>query len=213
MRIQHDRIVKPSPDGLELFMARSGRLSARINRNGSYLHLHSAIRPEAEADHFAGIEFWGDLVVFLGMGLGYHVAPYLKDIPSGTRILVIDYHPRCIGHCCEKLFGSASQDIIAVSNTTPDLERVLRDASATARYIQVIRHPASYHAHRDFYEAALESIRFKRVRASEAGGPLLFSGSFFLEQEIERALASRGRPPRFSVIRNWMMPSVSNRRS
>jgi spore maturation protein CgeB len=133
--------------------------------------------------------------VFLGAGLGYHIAPYLNSIPAGAKILLIDYYPRCIEHCREKWFTGLTQDITVLSGETVAPDRVARECSAGARYIQVIKHPASYHANRDFYESALEALRFKRVRGSEAGTALLFSGSFFLEQELQKALSAAGRGP------------------
>ena len=191
----HNRRTGGLDGELELFVARSGLLSARINRNGRLLHLHSAIKPESEADHFSGMEFWGDLIVFLGTGLGYHIAPYLDGIPAGVKILLIDYYPRCIEHCRETCFAGLTHDIIALSGETAEADRVARECSAGARYIQVIKHPASYHANRAFYESAMESLRFKRIRASEASTALLFSGNFFVEQELKNALSAAGRGP------------------
>jgi spore maturation protein CgeB len=194
MRIRHPEHPAQDPAGeLELFMARSGRLSARINRNGSLLHLHSAIKPEAEADYFSDIEFWGDLIVFLGTGLGYHIAPYCTGIGEKKRVLVVDYYQRCVSHCREPLLNNLPNEIIEISSATIDRDKIARECSVSARYIQVIKHPASYHANREFYDAVMESIRFKRTRAAEAETALLFSGSFFLEQELRNALASKGR--------------------
>jgi spore maturation protein CgeB len=191
----HSRQTGGQCGELELFVARSGLLSARINRNGRLVHLHSAVKPESEADHFSGMEFWGDLIVFLGAGLGYHIAPYLNSIPAGAKILLIDYYPRCIEHCREKCFAGLTHDITALSGETASPDRIARECSAGARYIQVIKHPASYHANRDFYESIMAALRFKRIRASEAATALLFSGSFFVEQELSNALSAAGRGP------------------
>ena len=195
MRISNVRPAIGRHSELQLFIARSGLLSARINRNGRLLHLHSAIKPESEADHFSGIEFWGDLIVFLGIGLGYHIAPYLKDIPARAKILLVDYYPRCIDHCREKCFLGFTHDITTLSCETPARDRIAREYSIDARYIQVIKHPASYHANREFYESVMDAIRFKRIRASEAETAMLFSGSFFVEQEIQNALSAAGSGP------------------
>jgi spore maturation protein CgeB len=195
MRIRHTTLSPRTADELELFMARSGRLSARINRDGTLLHLHSAIHPEREAEHYAGLEFWGDCIVFLGTGFGYHFAPHLKGLTPEKRILAVDYHSRCIEHCRSSVFAGLMNDQTFVSSETQDIESTIRHASDNARYIQVIKHPASYNAHPAFYDSVLEQMRFKRIRSPEAGPPLLFSGSFFLEPELARALSARGSPP------------------
>ncbi|MBN1127489.1 MAG: hypothetical protein JXA71_00780, partial [Chitinispirillaceae bacterium] len=192
MRIHHPEHQKPdSTAELELFIARSGVLSARINRKGALFHLHSAVDPEKEADHFAGTEFWGDLVIFLGTGLGYHLAPSLATLPPDTKILLVDYFPRCIEHCKKNHFYELRNPLEAISCITPDADRTVREFSIDARYIQVIRHGASYRAHKDFYERIMEGVRFKRIRKTEAGAPMLFFGGFFLEEELRRAMERR----------------------
>jgi spore maturation protein CgeB len=192
MRIHHAQNQKPgSAAELELFVARSGVLSARINRKGALFYLHSAVAPEKEADHYAGMEFWGDLIVFLGTGLGFHFAPFLPDLPPGKKVLLVDYFPRCIEHCRKTHFAALPNSLEAVSSITPDGERRVGEFSVDAHYIQVIRHPASFNAHRDFYEQILDQIRFKRTRKTEAGAPMLFFGGFFLEEELRRALTHR----------------------
>jgi spore maturation protein CgeB len=195
MRISNTRPATGKQGELELFIARSGLLSARINRKDRLLHLHSAVRPESEADHFSGMEFWGDLIVFLGTGLGYHIAPHLKALPARAKILLVDYYPRCIDHCREKCFAGLTRNITALSSETAARDQIARECSIDARYIQVIKHPASYQANPDFYESVMEAVRFKRVRASEAKTALLFYGSFFVEQEVQNALAAAGRGP------------------
>jgi spore maturation protein CgeB len=168
----HHRQANGQSGELELFVAHSGLLSARVNRGGTLLHLHSAVKPESEADHFSGMEFWGDLIVFLGTGLGYHIAPYIASIPAGAKVLLVDYYPRCIEHCHAKCFAGLTHDIATLSRET-----------------------AAYHTNRAFYESAMDALHFKRVRASEATTALLFSGSFFVEQEIQNALSAAGRGP------------------
>ncbi|MBN2036285.1 MAG: glycosyltransferase [Chitinispirillaceae bacterium] len=194
MRIQKPLQQKPGTAGeLELFIARSGMLSARLNRNGSLLHLHSSQAPEDESNHFNGLAFWGDLIVFLGTGLGYHVAPFVNDIPSGKRILIADYYPRCVEHCRKHLFDRYDGELRAISSLTNDWERIAHRSSLGARTIQIIKHPASWSAHPDFYDAIIGAITFKKMRASTADSALLFFGSFFCEEEVRRAIAAGKR--------------------
>jgi len=78
---------------LQLFEAQSGYISAKVTtENGSIFHLHSLVRPEEESRHFETIDIWGDVVVLMGTGLGYHLVNILPRIPSSSRIIVIDYY-------------------------------------------------------------------------------------------------------------------------
>jgi spore maturation protein CgeB len=190
MRIQPQGTLSPAlSEKLELFVAKSGTLSARINRNGSMLHLHSSVKPEDEAKYFDRIDFWGDLIVFLGTGLGYHVRPYLNAIPPNARILLVDYYPRCVEHCRGELFNGLPNDITAISSATDDRDRLVARLSLDAQKIQIIKHPAAYAANRRFYDGIADTLRFKHIRKKENGPALLFFGDFFLEEELRRALA------------------------
>ena len=192
MRIQKDKKINPDDsEGPELFIARSGLLSARLNRNGKLLHLHSAIKPEDEAQCWGDLDFWGDLIVFLGTGLGYHLLQRAESIPPSARLLLVDFYPRFIEHCREKVFGRLDNTIDVICPDTPGWEGVAARASVEACKIQIIKHPASYHANKKFYDAVLGEIRFKRIRKTEEGPPLLFFGNFFLEEELRRALAQK----------------------
>ncbi|MCU0609930.1 MAG: hypothetical protein MUF22_09215, partial [Chitinispirillaceae bacterium] len=93
MRIQHTTTHLPASPKPEFFTALSGQVSARVMRPNGPFHFHSAIKPENEADYFNDYKFWGDLIVFLGIGMGYHVKPFLKNIPAGAKILLVDYYP------------------------------------------------------------------------------------------------------------------------
>lgn len=190
MRIQHDknRITSP-PEKLELFVAKSGMLSARINRKGTLFHIHSGVRPEDEAKYFEGTEFWGDLIVFLGTGLGYHIQPYVKNIPAKTKILLVDYYPRFIEHSEQKVFAGLPNAMTTISSATDRREDIAARISLDAQRVQIIKHPASYAANRGFYESITDALRFKRVQKKEKGSVLLFFGNFFLEEELRRALA------------------------
>jgi CO dehydrogenase/acetyl-CoA synthase epsilon subunit len=77
-------------DGLNLkiFKAGSGMLSAMLEKpDGATIHLHSLVRPEEEWKYFDGLQVWGDRLVLLGTGLGYHLSGIVKKIPHGCRVM------------------------------------------------------------------------------------------------------------------------------
>lgn len=194
MRIRQNDSHGPDRGGtLDVFLARSGVLSARINRATGVIHLHSAIRPQDEPTWWSDIEFWGDLIVFLGTGLGYHIAPYVKAIPPGAKILLVDYYPRCADHCLNKVFNGLPNAVAAVTQADAGWQTLAADVCRGARAIQIVKHPASYSANRAFYDSMLDALLTRRARRNEPGNALLFYGNFFLEEELRRALAAGGK--------------------
>ena len=75
-------------NSLQIFTASSGKPSARILiDDNTTRHLHSTVTPEAEADYFDDLTFWGTIIVFTGIGLGYH----LKKKDKGYSFLSAAY--------------------------------------------------------------------------------------------------------------------------
>ena len=189
---------------LQLFRSRSGELSAKaVFDDKSFRHLHSLVEPEAEANLYDGLEWFGGLVVFAGIGLGYHVARLLGSLPDRTRCVVIDYYPECVTRAREVLFAGKSNPVFFVSAQDlaakrDELIRFVNNSPAEA--VQIVRHPASYDINRDFYDPVLDEIhgRFLAARpalASAVKRVLLCHGDFFLEEELRRALATAGCKP------------------
>ena len=175
-------------DEIELFTAVSGAVSARIRRNGGFLHLHSAVNPEAEASYCTPPALWADLVVLLGSGLGYHLDPSLCGLGEHAEILLIDRYAPCVEACRKRMQSTIPNRIHAVSGETDGWPRIVAEAVRPARTIQVIRHPASYRANKDFYDMVARALNIRKVNESGTGGGLLFYGSFFLEEELKNAL-------------------------
>ena len=100
-------------DSLEIFTAPSGKPSARVHiDNNTTRHLHSTVKPEAEAEYFDDLTFLGNIIVFTGMGLGYHVEKKIKDIPSSALLIIIDYYDKLVEHNCNTLFKNISNKIV-----------------------------------------------------------------------------------------------------
>ena len=78
---------------LQLFTAQSGRLSARVVfADNSVRHLHSTVKPETEADLFGHLTLHGDIIVFAGIGLGYHLGKSLASLSASSTCIVIDFY-------------------------------------------------------------------------------------------------------------------------
>jgi spore maturation protein CgeB len=182
---------------LQLFTASSGKLSAKVAfGNNVVRHLHSTVRPEAEAELNETVSWYGDLIVFAGIGLGWHVRNALSGMPAHARCVVIDHFEECIRHASEVLFAGLPNHLLFVS-----AEYVERSRSGLASFVaaarpgslQIVKHPASFDCFRDFYESLLYDIARQFVqrrpkRTLAARKAMTFFGNFFLEEEVRRAL-------------------------
>jgi spore maturation protein CgeB len=189
---------------LQLFTASSGQPSAKVAfENNIVRHLHSTVRPEAEADLYKNVKWYGDLIVFAGIGLGWHVREILKKLPPHARCIVIDYFGECVNHAETVLFAGLANRIFFISATNLGIKE--NDLSAFINTIpfgplQIIKHPASFDCFQDFYETLLDHIarQFvppRRNHPAEAKKALVFFGDFFLEEEVRHALAAQKIEP------------------
>jgi len=184
---------------LQLFTASSGKLSAKVVfDNNSVRHLHSTVNPEAEADLYQDIHWYGNLIVFAGIGLGWHVKRMLSKLPAHVSCIVIDYFKICTNHAAETLFAGSTNRVLYIS-----AEDVAQDtlsgflASVDPGSLQVVRHPASIDCFRDFYESLVDEIARRFVprpprQGSAVKKALMYFGNYFLEEETRRALRATG---------------------
>lgn len=177
---------------LHIFTAQSGAPSAKVMLDETTTrHLHSLVDPAAESSYFDGAPLWGDVVVLAGIGLGYHLGDTLRELPAHTRLLVLDYYKECIDHCRGTVLSSlpCSREAVCASDSPESIDDALAWARAAPREtVQVVRHPASFSLHPEFYNGILERLKFSKP--SGGGGadriprPLLLHGGFFLQEEI-----------------------------
>lgn len=86
-----DRISKTPPDPAVLLeRARSGAPVPILRRESGALALHSRVDPEREAERLAEAYPGGGFIVFLGLGAGYGIRPFL-DRPTTGSVLVVEY--------------------------------------------------------------------------------------------------------------------------
>ncbi len=184
-------------ESLQIFTASSGKPSARVVINDTTTrHLHSTVKPESESDFFKNLSFWGNVIVFTGTGLGYHLAGKIKEIPSSALVVIIDFYDKLIEHCMDNIFVNLPNDIITVSSSNyqekkPELVKKLK--ALQSPLIQTVKHPASFDIHKSFYENVLSTIFssavYQQPKEKIQKKILLLYGKFFLQEETRRAIA------------------------
>jgi len=192
----HKRIDGPE---LELFTAQSGNWSARVRfRDGVFRHLHSLVEPEKEHTFFNDIELWGEVIVLLGTGLGYHLAHRLRTLPAATQVILIDVYPELIDYCIKTYFPHRSDTVTGISSRMSDWEDILKKRLSGVTGVQIIKHPASYHSNKVFYDCVLHVIYPYLKESSSAKSEtndvniLLLYGNFFLQEELRHAIITHG---------------------
>jgi spore maturation protein CgeB len=183
-------------DTLHLFTASSGKQSARvIVPDDSTRHLHSTVKPEEEAKYFDDLACWGNVIIFTGFGLGYHVTNTIDRISPDTLIILVEYYDRLIETAISGLLENIPNTIVTISQTTwqkkiPDLTRALHKVANPQ--LQVIKHPASYAIHHEFYDSVLAamyaSLFGKSPSVATRNKILLLYGNFFLQEECRKAI-------------------------
>ncbi len=181
-----------SPYKLNLFKTQSGYFSAKLVRDdGQVIHLHSIVKPEDESAYFSQLPVWGEKIVLLGVGLGYH----LRDLNSYFKeILMIDYYQECIDFCKKELFADKSS-IQSISSYTSNKEIIFKNFIGNGKNVQIVKHPASYLANRYFYDSLLKKIFTKKNVPAGTGKVMILMGSFFLQEELKNAVLSIGLIP------------------
>jgi spore maturation protein CgeB len=189
---------------LQLFTASSGKLSAKVTfDNNTVRHLHSTVMPEVEAYLYENMQWYGDLIVFAGIGLGWHISRILAKLPAHAACIVIDYFEECITHSREALFGGLQNRVFFI--TAAECEEKKDELFAFIKNtppgsVQIVKHPASFDCFRDFYETLLDIIILHRNpgnsnQVKTGKKALTFFGNFFLEEEVRRALAANKIEP------------------
>jgi spore maturation protein CgeB len=199
-------------DTVQLFTAQNGQLSAKVVfPDATTRHIHSLVDPAVEGKFFERLDFWGNVIVFAGTGLGYHVASRLHAIPEGALVVAVDYYETLIDHCRKNVFSKIKNPLITFSGINA-LEEAVKTAAVLRKKpsvkIQVIKHPASFDMQRRFYETVLDTLfsplaknaknRALTLNTADKHRALVLHGNFFLEEEILGAFrANTGEPAPF----------------
>ena len=183
-----------------LFKAASGFQSAMLRwPSGSTRLLHSAVSPESEAADLPLPEIWGDVVLCLGTGLGYHLKP-LCDSKVPKLVILCDCRPELLQASVQRLSGSSHVVVEVllrdgrVSDQVEQSVRRLWNGPGLPR-IQVLRHPASYRMASSDFERFAEKLFQGWAFGAKPEKPrgalprvLLLHGLHFLQEELRNAL-------------------------
>ncbi len=192
------------PFRLTFFTARSGALSVRLDHeDGTSLHLHSLVDPEREADYFSDLQFWGDRIVLAGCGLGYHLKRALASVKPDTAILLVDFYEELATHCVTSFSGYLRDRVTVILPSTGRWEKRVHDFLKDGKYVQVVKHPASYHAHTDFYRMVLKVVADERSIPRNQKAIMLMQGDFFIEKELAQAALGQGIPVVPFCYKKW----------
>ncbi|MBN1577406.1 MAG: glycosyltransferase [Chitinispirillaceae bacterium] len=176
------------PFKLTYFTAQSGALSARLDKeDGTSLHLHSLVDPEKEADYFADLQLWGDRIVLAGYGLGYHLQRALTSVNQDAAVLLVDYYEELAGRALESFPAPLRGRVTVVSGGNGCRHEQVRAFLKGGRYVQIVKHPPSFHAHEDFYRSVLQILSCGRPLSAPPKAMMLMQGDFFAEQELRQA--------------------------
>ena len=170
---------------LLIFRALSGHASARLQfDDGRRVHLHSAVSPEREADYLEPVNIWGEVVVLLGTGLGYHLRDLVEKLRTVRAVVLVDQHEACL-EACERVIGPHLPIHRVDALEAPSMDAVVRELGHAR--IQVIRHPASYDSNQVFYDAVEDRLlaRQRQRRPDHAGSSIMvLTGKFFFQEEL-----------------------------
>jgi spore maturation protein CgeB len=207
-------------DAVQLFTAQNGLVSAKATLiDGTTRHIHSLVDPSIESVFYENIDLWGEIVILVGVGLGYHLAPCIRHLRGGALVIAIDYYEACIDHCKKNILSGLANRIVYLSAENADDQAT--SAAAVIRQkpsakIQVIKHPASFTLHAQFYETVLNRL-FPIATTSEgqqasitpisaAGFALVMHGNFFLEEEMVGALRANSIEPLVFAYNDYSDP-------
>jgi spore maturation protein CgeB len=191
---------------LVLFEAQSGALSAKLEHSdGSTLHLHSLVDPEAEGRHFYDLTIWGEIIVLEGTGLGYHLNLALKGINKNVTLIILEYYKKCADRCAASLQELYGVEPVIITSETKNREQIFKEHLDKGRLIQVIKHPASYKANQKFYDLMFHSVTWSTAHSGQSKNTVLFSGKFFLQRELNNAVVTAGE--RCTALKYEMLKS------
>ncbi len=190
---------------LKTIKAKSGHATLVVTSHGRETPLHSKVRPEKESELFAGrfdpVRY--DVLISLGVGLGYHLLPLLGCLNRYTTIILIDrlggIDTDIAGNRLTSFLASSDRISLVLGKSAEEVTELLSgmiDINGI-RGITVLEHPGSMRIFGDYYigiKKYLEKLIDKMAgnRATQkAFGPL------YLRNILKNAcLLDRVRPVR-----------------
>ncbi len=168
--------------------------------DGKEVYLHSLYDPVREAEAFLPGIVSQKTAVFLGIGLGYHILPFLDLNPHVDHVVIIDIYPELASAAAARLKGSGIRvDIVTTSACGQDTNPQLPDDLGATGYV-VIPHPPSISANPTWYSRCRASVAMsgavksdKTLNFSERPLKILFLfGSYYCQVESIRGFEALG---------------------
>jgi len=183
-------MLKNSSYTIEFFDAQSGYRSARlIGTDLPTLHLHSLVKPENESKYYNDISIWGDKLILLGSGLGYHLMG--QEVLKTKKILIVDYYKQCADFCRSEILADCTSAEV-ISSESDMIDEKVKKFTGDGTGIQIIRHPVAYKVNKQFYDSVLQMISLKAVHKVKSGKILILTGTFFMQEELVDACSQAG---------------------
>lgn len=184
---------------IQIFTASSGNQSALVTFDDETIrHIHSIVKPEEECNYYKDLSFWGNVIVFTGFGLGYHLRKKLNSIPESATLIIIDYFDIIINDYAKKQLESLPNKKIFISEYENKLrENEIKTLLTQIKHplIQIVKHPASYTFFQHFYDDIIAFITscytINKSSVLPSTPPLLLYGNHFLQNEMKNAIANQ----------------------
>ncbi len=171
---------------VEFFNAQSGYLSARLyDLSNNALHVHSLVKPEIEAQYFKDLEIWGDSIILAGTGIGYHLYGIIDRIRS-KNVLLLEYFNEFADLCRSEVVKDCNS-IGVITSKSSDFKTTIMEFTKVEGSVQIIRHPVSFRANKQFYDYFLNQILSRGKTKHRNRQILLLGGRFFLQKELADA--------------------------
>jgi len=185
-----------------VFTGRRGFATAKVLReDGSETLLHSLYDPVREAASFVPAEVTGEVLVFLGCGLGYHIPPTISLSDRVSRVILIDCFRELAEMAAARIANPAiGVDVVSPGDTDPDLPASLPfrlDGVTT----QIIPHHPSIDIRPAWYSRFRSLLATDRLQRYLPAGRrtgrgekkiLALYGAYFCESECIRGFRSSG---------------------
>jgi len=175
---------------IELFQASSGYLSARAkNADKAVMHIHSTVKPEQEYSYFDDIDIWGEVLVFSGTGLGYHLLDILNTIPDDIPLVFIEFYPVLVENL-KKIVENIPNSKFYITDASEDEEPALLSLRSffQTKKCQIIHHPVSYKINKEFYDELIKFPSLAKNASAKKNKFMLFYGEHFLQNELKNNL-------------------------
>ena len=213
-------------DGLRVETARAGGVTLVVGSDGRELSLHSRFDPEKEAGELIrDLEAESDrIVVFLGMGLGYHVRAALGNLPADTPVAVVEADPDIFRAALGLMDLSGllgRPGLVPLVGLSPE-ETARRLARMQIEHgfagLSLLGHPPSIRARPDYYgdlsgmikAAASEPLGrrliYPRLKKDKLNILILNTG-YYLNREIFKGAESLGHRARYLPVPDKKMGS------